>query len=115
MGSKNDLTPSQPGANAGFTIAATDKLKITRSMGKTLLYTKAGVIPAKSRLDPLFIVAPSLSQVTIVDRQRFATDRLAKIESIKIDSVTTTKPIKIDGLDGYEIIADGQDATGTPG
>jgi hypothetical protein len=110
---KNDLTPPQLGSNVGFTIAATDKLKITRGIGKTLMYTKDGVVPAKSRLDPLFIVAPSLSQVTIIDRQKFATDRLAKMESIKINSITTTNPITIDGLDGYEIIADAQDSAGT--
>jgi hypothetical protein len=110
---KNDLTSPQLGANVGFTIAAANKLKITRGMGKTLMYTKDGVVPVKSRLDPLFLVAPSLSQVTIVDRQKFATDRLAKTGSIKIDAVTTTNPITIDGLDGYEIIADAQDAAGT--
>jgi hypothetical protein len=33
----------------------------------------------------------------------------------KITAVTTTTPISIDGLDGYEIVADAQDASsGTP-
>jgi hypothetical protein len=113
---KNDLTqPPTLGSNVGFQIVASDKVKLARSMGKMLLYTKDGTIPAKSPEDPLFIVAPSFSQMAIVDRKQFATQRLSQTRSIKIESVTTTEAIKIDGLDGYEIVANAQDTnTGTP-
>ncbi len=113
---KNDTTPLPPlGSDMGYQIVASDKVKITRGIGKTLMYTKDGVIPAKSLADPLFIVAPSFSQVAIANKQEFATRRLAQTRSIKIDSITTTNPITIDGLDGFEIVADAQDSvSGTP-
>jgi hypothetical protein len=113
---KNDPTPPPTlGSNVGFTIVASDKVKLTSGMGKMLLYTKDGAIPAKSPADPLFIVAPSFSQISIADKQQFATRRLYQTAHTKINSVTTTTPISIDGLDGYEIVADAQDASsGTP-
>jgi hypothetical protein len=113
---KNDPTPPPAlGSNVGFTIAASDKVKLTSGIGKMLLYTKDGVIPAKSPADPLFIVAPSFSQISIADKQQFATRRLYQTAHTKITAVTTTTPISIDGLDGYEIVADAQDASsGTP-
>ncbi|WP_310426311.1 hypothetical protein [Chamaesiphon sp. VAR_48_metabat_135_sub] len=113
---KNDTTPPPTlGSDLGFKIVASNKVKLARSMGKMLLYTKDGTIPAKSPEDPIFIVAPSFSQITISDKQEFATRRLSQTSSIKINSVTTTDTITIDGLDGYEIFASAQDiATGTP-
>jgi hypothetical protein len=113
---KNDTTPPPIlGSDVGFKIAASDKVKLARSMGKMLLYTKDGTIPAKSPEDPLFIVAPSFSQMAISDRKQFATQRLAQATHMKINSVTTTEAITIDGLDGYEIVADARDtASGTP-
>jgi hypothetical protein len=113
---KNDTTPPPIlGSDVGFKIAAANRLKLTRVIGKMLLYTKDGTIPAKSPLDPLFIVARSFSEVAISDKKEFATRRLSGIKSIEINSVTTTEKITIDGLDGYEIIADAKDLTsGTP-
>jgi hypothetical protein len=113
---KNDTTPPPTlGSDVGFKIVASQKVKLTRVIGKMLLYTKDGTIPAKSPTDPLFIVARSFSQVEIFDKKEFATRRLSQTTSIKIDSVTTTEPISIDGLDGYEIVADAKDtASGTP-
>jgi hypothetical protein len=112
---KTDATPPTLGSNVSFTISASDKVKLTPGMGKMLLYTKDGVIPAKSPADPLFIVAPSFLQVAIADKQQFATRRLYQTAHTKINSVTTTNAITIDGLDGYEIVADAQDvSSGTP-
>lgn len=107
--------PPTPGADVGFTIAASDKLKLTRGIGKMLMYTKDGVIPAKSPEDPLFIAAPSLSKVPIQDKRQFSVQRLFQTAHTKISSVTETNAITIDGLDGYELVADAEDAdSGTP-
>lgn len=107
--------PPTPGADVGFTIAASDKLKLTRGLGKMIVYTKDGVIPAKSPEDPLFIAAPSLSKVPIQDKRQFSVQRLFQTAHTKISSVTTTNAITIDGLDGYELVADAEDAdSGTP-
>lgn len=113
---KNDTTPPPIlGSDVGFKIVASPKVKLTRVIGKMLMYTKDGTIPSKSPTDPLFVVARSFSQVDIGDKKEFATQRLSGTTSIKIDSVTTTDPISIDGLDGYEIVADAKDTdSGTP-
>lgn len=104
-----------PGADVGFTIAASDKMKLTRGMGKMLLYTKEGVIPVKLPEDPLFVAAPSLSNVPIQDKRQFSTQRLFQTANTKISSVTSINPIIVDGLDGYELIANASDvASGTP-
>jgi hypothetical protein len=103
------------GSSAGYTLTASNKLKLTREFGKTLLYTKDGVVPAKSVADPLFVVSPSFSQVEIDNRQQFALQRLSQTTNTKIGKVTATNPIEIDGSSGYEIIAQAQDSSsGTP-
>ncbi|MEK6246587.1 MAG: hypothetical protein N2C12_00310, partial [Planctomycetales bacterium] len=50
----DDTVAPTPGADVGFVIAASQKLKLTdvSSIGKMLMYTKDGVIPAKSPTDP---------------------------------------------------------------
>jgi hypothetical protein len=108
---KNDASvPPALGSDVGFKIVA-NKLKLTRSIEKTLMYTNDGVIPAKSPEDPLFIVAPSLSELAIADKKEFATRRLSQTRNIEINSITSTVPITIDGFDAYEIVADAKDTT----
>ena len=106
----DDTPPPAPGADVGFAIVASAKLKLTRGIGKMLMYTKDGVIPAKSPEDPLFIAAPSLSKVPIENKRQFAIQRLYQTAHTKISSVTFNNEITIDGLDGYEIVADAEDA-----
>ena len=111
----DDTPPPTPGADVGFAIVPSAKLKLTRAIGKTLAYTKDGVIPAKSPDDPLFVAVPSLSKVPIGNKRQFAVQRLFQTANTKISSVTSSNEITIDGLDGYEIIADAEHAeTGNP-
>ncbi len=105
----DDTPPPTPGADVGFAIIASAKLKLTRGIGKMLVYTKDGVIPAKSPEDPLLVAAPSLSKVPIDNKRQFAVQRLFQTAHTKISSVTSNHEITIDGLEGYEIVADGED------
>lgn len=112
LSAKIDITPSSAiDADIGFTIVAANKMKSVPGVGKMRAYTQDGVIRVKSPTDPLFIVAQSFSEVEIADQRQFAIQRLLKTEHINIDSVSTTTAIKIDGLDGYEMIAEAKDAT----
>ena len=107
LSTKIDLaTSSAINADIGFSVTAASKMKSVSGVGKMLVYTQDGVIPAKSPTDPLFLVTRSFSDLVIADRQKFALQRLLKTESVKIDSVPTTTAFKIDGLDGYEMVAD---------
>lgn len=101
--------PPTPDTDVDFTIIASEKLKLTQGIGKMLVYTKDGVIPMKSPKDPLFIAAPSLSKVQTQNKQQFALQRLKNTASTNIKTVTATNEIVIDGLKGYEFIADAED------
>lgn len=116
VGTREETSPPPSlGADVAFEISASKKLKQTQSIGKALMYTKDGTILAKSREDPFFIAAPSLSKVPIEDGRQFAVQRLLKTADTKIASVKSNKEVVVDGLKGYEIVADAEDAdSGTP-
>ena len=104
-----------PGADLPFTLEVSPKLKLAPGISKTLAYTTDGTIPTKSPKEPLFIVAPSLGRVAIADKQQFAEQRLSKTTHTKRVSIKSTAAIIIDGLDGYESLAEAEDAeSGTP-
>ena len=111
LSAKADVAPPPtPGTDVGFAITASKKLKLTRGIGKMLVYTKGGVVPAKSPEDPLFVAAPSFSKTPIHDKSQFAVQRIFQTAHTKIISVTSNSKITIDGLDGYELVADAEDA-----
>ena len=97
------------GSDVGYQLGESSLLQLTESVGKTLLYTKDGSIPAKSPADPLFITAPALSNVAIIDKEQFALQRLFFTEQVKVSQIVSKDAIAIAGRDGYEIIAEGND------
>jgi len=103
----DDTPPPDPTTDVGFVIAAPTKLKLTKGISKMLMYTKDGTIPLKSAEDPFFIAGSSISQGPIDDRRQFATQRLLNTANTRIIAVISNSEITIDGLDGYEIVADG--------
>ncbi len=111
----DDTSAPTDDADTGFARLTSTKLKLTSSIGKALLYTQDGIIPAKSPADPLFIAAPSIAPVPMERQRQFAIQRLFQTEHTQINTVTANREITIDGLDGYEIVADGEDIdSGTP-
>jgi hypothetical protein len=110
-----EAKPPEPGADSPLTIKVSPKLKATTSIGKTLMFTKDGVVPAKSPEDPLFVAAPSVGKASVADNRDFSVRRLYQTAKTKVGKISSTKPISIDGLDGFEIVADAKDAdSGTP-
>ena len=111
----DDTPPPLPGADLRFTLVGSEKMKLTRGFGKMLIYSKDGVIPAKSPEDAFFIAVPSLSEVPIRDKREYAMRRLAEMPDMTIKSVSFNNKITIDGMDGYELIATAEDEkTGIP-
>jgi hypothetical protein len=113
------ISSSKPSATSlPFTIKAVDGLTIAQSLsgfGKAVGFTKDGQIPQASPQDPIFIVAPSLGNVLVVDRQKFADRRLYQYRGTKINSIKYRKEISIDNLSGWEMEATAQDQkTKTP-
>jgi len=95
-----------------FSIQAVDGLlpvkKIT-AMGKVAMFTKNGKIPNTSPDDPMFVIAPSLGNVPIANPKQFSIQRLHRTAHTDIESVTSISKVKIDQLQGFEVIANGQD------
>ena len=104
---KTDGPPKLP-----FSIGSVEGLSpVARiiSLGKMAAFTRDGTIPVASPSDPLFIVGPSLGNVPVGDRESFARRRLEATTNTKIEAVTATAPVSIDGLDGFEMLASGTD------
>ncbi len=116
LSTRLDRSPAPaPGADLPFTLEVSPKLKLSPGISKTLVYTTDGIIPTKLPKEPLFIVAPSLGRVAIADKQQFAEQRLYKTAHTKRVSIKSTAAIIIDGLNGYESLAEAEDAkSGTP-
>jgi hypothetical protein len=101
-----------------FTIKGVDGLIMAQGfsgIGKAAGFTKDGQVPQTSPQDPLFIVAPSLGDVLVIDPKKYANRRLYQYRNTKINSIESTNEISIDNLAGWEIEATGQDQkTKTP-
>jgi hypothetical protein len=113
------ISSSKPSISSlPFSIKAVDGLTMAPSLsglGKAAGFTKNGQIPQTSPQDPIFIVAPSLGDVLVVDRKKFADRRLYQYRGTKINSIKSSNEISIDNLSGWEMEAIGQDQkTKTP-
>lgn len=105
--------PEAPGL--GLDLTPGPALVLHEGMSGALLYTKDGTVPPSSPSDPLFIVAPSLGSTVIRDSEAFAEQRLYQTAHTEIEAIRSTKPIRIDGLDGFETLATAYDeASRTP-
>lgn len=104
-----------PGTDRNFSLVGSKKLVLTPGLGKELMYTKDGVIPAKHPDDPLFIASPALSRVTIADPNDFARKRLHSTAKTEVTRLTTHQPVQIAGCRGFESVAAAKNtATGNP-
>jgi hypothetical protein len=106
----NQNTSLESGGSLPFTLTASKKLKLTQGMSRTLTYTKDGVMPSKSPMDPLFMAVPSLGKVVIVNQLQYAEKLVRHTPYIKKLTVKSTEPITIADLQGFESIAEAEDA-----
>lgn len=77
--------------------------------GNTALFTRDGTVPVATPNDPMFVVALSIGDVRVGNRKEYARRRLFETAQTEIESVQSTTPVTIDGLEGYELIATGKD------
>ena len=84
-----------------------------KSVANSMVFNRDGKLPSESKDQANLIVAKAFSKVTIIDKKQFALDRIKQLP-IDIVKIISTKPITIDSISGYEIIADSKDKkTGT--
>lgn len=86
--------------------------RFAKNVTGSLLYTTDGEAPTKAADRAVIVVANSFSNVATANRRQFCMDRLKKLPrgaSLTAKSVT---PINVPKLNGYEIVAEGKDASG---
>ena len=106
------LTPAaalDPLAGLNYTVTGHPALKLAKRFSNALIFTADGKLPGEPTGDPLLVVAPSLSRAEIADRKRFAERRLGEIDSVTEIALKSSEAITIDGLPGYETIAEARD------
>lgn len=104
-----------PFADLRFTIAPSDQMEFVKRVGKTLLYSKDGLFPAKSPEHPIFIVGYAVSTLQARDKRQFAQSRFLRSAGAKNVPIETTEQVTIDRLPGYKIVGSAQHSkTGIP-
>tara|TARA_R110002050_G_scaffold125566_1_gene245302 strand:+ start:267 stop:1208 length:942 start_codon:yes stop_codon:yes gene_type:complete len=78
------------------------------SISNTLIFNRDGEIPSESKDNASLIIVKSFSNVDIMDKKLFAINRI-KLLPIEIEKITSTELIEVNGISGYEIVADGKD------
>jgi hypothetical protein len=88
------------------------KLKFGKSITGMLMYSVDGKVPTESNDKTSFIVGLSLANLQTADKKLTAIKRLKALpyNDVKIDE-NNIKQIEIDGLTGYEIVAEGLNKT----
>ncbi|GAA4374223.1 hypothetical protein GCM10023186_05600 [Hymenobacter koreensis] len=98
-----------PEANKFAVNVSGTKFKFAQSLaGSMLLYTPDGKVPSQAKDKALFMVGNSLSSVAVTDRKQYSIERLKKLPEGQTNQVRTINAVTINGLSGYEIVADGK-------
>lgn len=98
-----------------YTVAERGALKLTGRMTNMLFFTGSGRVPSPSVDDPLFIAGASLREVEASNGREFAERRVLQTAQLTNIGGLKTEPITVDGLKGFETLADAKDkSTGEP-
>jgi hypothetical protein len=96
-----------------FRVSPTAVLKIAGRMSNLLMLTESGEIGPAGPGAAVFIVGGSVAAVDLVDLKGFAARRARQTEQLKGLRIMQEGPTTIDGIAGYELVAEGKDsATG---
>jgi len=103
---------SNPLEAAPFTLnTAGTGFKAVRFTAGNLLYSTDGKIPTDK---PVLIVGSSHGKTAVSSRKNFAEERLKKLPGAEKTMARESAEVNIDGLPGYEVIADGSGKDGIP-
>jgi thiol-disulfide isomerase/thioredoxin len=107
----NAVVRGDPSVSAGLTFAVSENrlLRIAQKKSNLCILTKNGKLTQVANDDPFFMVGSAYAKSNIKDRKGFAQERLRATGSVSNISVKQAKEIRIDELDGYEIVADAKD------
>ena len=108
----NAAQDDDPAGAATFSIDVngTD-FKLIKYMSGSLLYSVDGKIPTDK---PTLIVGNSLAKIPAQNQKKYAEQRLKKLPGGELLSIREIKEIRVDNLEGYEIVANGKSKDGKP-
>ncbi len=105
-----------PFADLSFSVDGSGPLKFAKRLQSTLLYSQDGKFPVEVET-PIFVVGKSVSDFPEgnTDYKAFAENRLNQSVENRNIMVVSGEAVTIDNINGYEIIANGNDsATNSP-
>ncbi|MEN6406450.1 MAG: hypothetical protein ABFC77_08265 [Thermoguttaceae bacterium] len=116
IGARVSATCADPLGDLTFRVSSTGDMRIAKVFGNNILLSKDGVFPAKGIGTPIMVIGASASKgLSIQGRRAFVAARLQEIATLRDVLPKATDPVTIDGLDGFESVANATDTdSGTP-
>lgn len=97
---------------ASFSIDTKDTdFKLNKYMSGSLLYSTDGKVPTEK---PTLIVGNSIAKVSSQNRKKYSEERIKKLPRGEQNNIREIREITVDGLNGYEIVADGKTKDNKP-
>jgi hypothetical protein len=106
----NSRQEDKPLATVNFSIDVSGSgLQLAKYITGSLIYTADGKIPSTGTT---LIVSSSIAKYTGSNREQFAVQRLQQLAHNGTAVIKENNPVTINGLSGYEIVADSKDKDG---
>src|SRR5688572_25657735 len=109
----NSESTGDPFEGLLYRVTSGPVLRIATRITHALLLTESGSMPRTRADEALYIVGNSVGQADLTDLKSFSESRARQAEKFKDVQVLSGRPIQLDGLDAYEILADVTDEAGT--
>jgi hypothetical protein len=101
--------PVDPFEGLRFRLDPGDRLKLAPRVGSALMLTLTGAATQGGPGDPFFVAGPSVNDVAVDDLEGFAERRARQTTAVEGLRNLQGEAREIDGLRGYEIVADATD------
>lgn len=98
---------SEPASAFTVDVAGT-AFKFAKNLAGSVLYTTDGKVSSESPDKAVIIIANSLGKTSSGDKKQFSIASLQKLPQCQTNKVQDISPVTINGLSGYEIIANGK-------
>ncbi|MEM9411145.1 MAG: hypothetical protein AAGA30_08535 [Planctomycetota bacterium] len=97
-----------PGEDVNFTIQP-NRLTITDGFIDKMVFTKSGVFPTETVTEPIFQAGRGIINFDVKDKEGFARALISPTPAFVVSIISSTNPVTIDGLDGFEYVSIGED------
>jgi hypothetical protein len=104
---KKKAVETKPVTNFTLDVAGT-AFRFAQNLANSTLYTTDGKAPSAAADKALFIVSTSLGNVAKGDKKQLSIASLYKLPQGSTNKIQSVLPVTINGLSGYEIVANGK-------